>query len=300
MCTDALTSYEYKKKFLPFIDSKILFNDDKIQVYRIQNYLKGILPVNDTYKISFGYLILVTKGFIVQQLEERQYTIRESQCINIHKESNTRTLDISDDAEGYVIVYEMDISTCSFSNSNSRPPYYKLKESDVLPFKISLELLESELMKTKGNFMVTLNIFNSIVYRLIDYQAYELVNIRDVMVTNDFKKLVEKNLFSQRTVCFYAEALNISQSYLNKILKRTIRKSAKQYIKEFCIDYSKLLLQNFSKNIAEIAYELNFESASYFTRLFKRVNSITPKEYREKLQIGILKKKEPLICFSLN
>ena len=45
------------------------------------------------------------------------------------------------------------------------------------------------------------------------------------------------------------------------------------------INYSKALLQS-SRDIAEIAYQLNFHTASHFTQLFKKITGITPKEYR--------------------
>ncbi|MEI9810760.1 MAG: AraC family transcriptional regulator [Bacteroidota bacterium] len=35
------------------------------------------------------------------------------------------------------------------------------------------------------------------------------------------------------------------------------------------------------KSVSEIAYELGFETASYFTRLFKKQPGVTPVEYRK-------------------
>ena len=48
---------------------------------------------------------------------------------------------------------------------------------------------------------------------------------------------------------------------------------------DFSGNYSKALLQS-SRDIAEIAYQLNFHTASHFTQLFKKITGITPKEYR--------------------
>ncbi|WP_232816091.1 helix-turn-helix domain-containing protein [Chryseobacterium capnotolerans] len=52
-------------------------------------------------------------------------------------------------------------------------------------------------------------------------------------------------------------------------MKSVTQKSPKQWINEIDINYSKALLHS-SKDIAEIAYELNFHTASHFTQLFKK------------------------------
>jgi AraC-like DNA-binding protein len=59
------------------------------------------------------------------------------------------------------------------------------------------------------------------------------------------------------------------------------QKSPKQWINEMDINHSKVLLQS-SKDIAEIAFQLNFHTAFHFTQLFKKITGITPKEYRSK------------------
>jgi len=44
-----------------------------------------------------------------------------------------------------------------------------------------------------------------------------------------------------------------------------------------------MLLINRSRSIKEIAFSLNFESAFYFSKLFKEKVGLSPKEYRKKI-----------------
>nr|WP_255555161.1 helix-turn-helix domain-containing protein [Flavobacterium sp. NKUCC04_CG] len=81
-------------------------------------------------------------------------------------------------------------------------------------------------------------------------------------------------------VAFYADLLAVSENYLNKCVKRVMGMSTKQWINEIFIRRSQILLQDATKDIAEIAYALNFHSASYFTRFFKKITGITPTAYR--------------------
>ena len=44
---------------------------------------------------------------------------------------------------------------------------------------------------------------------------------------------------------------------------------------------SKRLLAHSDLNVSEIAYQLGFEDPSYFTRLFRQVEGLSPREFRE-------------------
>lgn len=94
-----------------------------------------------------------------------------------------------------------------------------------------------------------------------------------------FRDLLFKHHITEKRVVFYANKLSVTENYLNKCIKSVTRKSPKQWINEIDINYGKALLYS-TRDIAEIAYELNFQTASHFTQLFKKITGITPKEYR--------------------
>jgi AraC-like DNA-binding protein len=51
------------------------------------------------------------------------------------------------------------------------------------------------------------------------------------------------------------------------------------------IHKAKELLTNTNKSVKEIAFELNFESNFYFSKLFKEKVGLTPGEFRSKGQV---------------
>jgi len=51
-----INNYEYKKLFLPDVSEHNLFNESKIQVYRIENYLRSILMPVIPYRTTFNFL----------------------------------------------------------------------------------------------------------------------------------------------------------------------------------------------------------------------------------------------------
>ena len=99
-------------------------------------------------------------------------------------------------------------------------------------------------------------------------------------ISLNFKECLFQNYKSQRSVKFYAEKLAVSENYLNRCVNKFTNKSVKQHINEIVINHSKLLLQDQSNIISEIAFNLNFNDPSHFGRLFKKITNQTPSEYR--------------------
>jgi AraC-like DNA-binding protein len=54
-----------------------------------------------------------------------------------------------------------------------------------------------------------------------------------------------------------------------------------EYINDKKLKLAKAKIQKTSKTFTEIAEELNFESIHYFTRFFKKMTGLSPKEFRK-------------------
>jgi AraC family transcriptional activator of pobA len=79
----------------------------------------------------------------------------------------------------------------------------------------------------------------------------------------------------------YAKETGISAVHLNRICNQVCNKSALLIVQEHLVEQSKNYLAHSNYSIAEIAYQLNFEYPNYFARLFKKINGVSPKEYRK-------------------
>lgn len=80
-----------------------------------------------------------------------------------------------------------------------------------------------------------------------------------------------------------ASELNVGYSWFRKIFKKYTGLAPGQYLIQLKIQTAKELLANPNKQIKEIAFELQFESPMYFTKLFKDKVGITPAQYREQV-----------------
>ena len=80
----------------------------------------------------------------------------------------------------------------------------------------------------------------------------------------------------------YAELLYITPNHLNAVCKDVLGLSAGEVIRNRTLLEAKRLLTNPRLNISEIAFNLNFSDNSYFTKFFKKIEGITPEEFRKR------------------
>lgn len=108
------------------------------------------------------------------------------------------------------------------------------------------------------------------------------VSRKENLVIN-FTKLVQKQFRYQRNVQLYASDLCITPKYLTETVKEITGKTAGEIIDDYVSQEAKLLLDNPTLSIAEIANDLHFSDQSFFGKFFKRHTGFSPKEYRSKL-----------------
>jgi AraC-like DNA-binding protein len=94
---------------------------------------------------------------------------------------------------------------------------------------------------------------------------------------------LSKHYKQQHSVKFYADALFITPKYLSQITKEVTGNTAGYLIDEMVMIEAKLLLNNASLSVAQIADELNFADQFVFSKFFKRNNKPDTSEYRRQI-----------------
>lgn len=94
--------------------------------------------------------------------------------------------------------------------------------------------------------------------------------------------LLETNNYKIQTPAFYAKKLKISLKVLNQAVKEYTGIPCGEYIRSKTIIEAKRLLSYTGMNSNEIATNLGFEDAAYFSRFFKRETGFTPIVFRKK------------------
>jgi AraC family transcriptional activator of pobA len=109
---------------------------------------------------------------------------------------------------------------------------------------------------------------------------HDMLNRLDHILTACFNSdtLATKGL---PTVQFIAEQLNVSSNYLSGLLKMLTGQSTQQHIHDKLIAKAKEKLSITGLSVSEIAYQLGFEHAQSFSKLFKTKTDLSPLQFRQ-------------------
>lgn len=105
-----------------------------------------------------------------------------------------------------------------------------------------------------------------------------------VLITNQFKELIFSHIKTNHRVTDYASLLNITPNHLNKSVRAITGKSPTKWIDEAIMLEAKVLLHQSDLSISEVAAEVGIFDASYFSRLFKKYEGITPLAFRQMIE----------------
>ena len=141
------------------------------------------------------------------------------------------------------------------------------------------------------DFIIEMNDLNN-----IEDLSFWLIKVLDKFTENIFYISESKNAsIIQKAISFInenymrhisldsvADHVHLNPSYFSTLFKKELDLNFSSYLNKTRIEQAKLLLKNSDLSILEIALSTGFEEQSYFTKVFKAVTKLTPKEYKQK------------------
>lgn len=103
-------------------------------------------------------------------------------------------------------------------------------------------------------------------------------------VINKVKKYIKEHLDGDTSLDTLSSYVNLSPEYLLRLFKKKEEVTILNYISDLKMIKAKKLVSNFDLQIKDIADQLGFTSAGYFSRFFKSKTGLNPQAYREKLE----------------
>jgi len=98
----------------------------------------------------------------------------------------------------------------------------------------------------------------------------------------NFIRLLPSNFIEHHDISFYAKELNISPTYLSRIVRQVTGNTVMHYINQFLIIESNFLLDTTSLSIGQIAEKLHFSDTAAFSKFYLRLTGRNPKDYRRR------------------
>ena len=92
---------------------------------------------------------------------------------------------------------------------------------------------------------------------------------------------IDKNYFLAITGEEIAKEFYLSFDYANRVFGKIMGISIIKYRNDVRLQHAKALMLATTKPLLEIASEVGFENAHYFSRIFKKEEGISPSEYKK-------------------
>lgn len=116
----------------------------------------------------------------------------------------------------------------------------------------------------------------------------EAMKLRDSLSQDKYSRLLEeaqgyvKQNYSSNEISLnmVASHVGISPSYFSTIFRQETGSTFTEYLTEIRMEKARELLRCTSRKTAEIAYDVGYKDAHYFSYIFKKTQGLTPKEYR--------------------
>jgi AraC-like DNA-binding protein len=101
-------------------------------------------------------------------------------------------------------------------------------------------------------------------------------------ILNNTIKFINENYDKDLSLKLLASNSYCNHTYLSYLFKEKMNLGIIDYINNVRIEKAKELLDITSKTVTEISSKVGFNDSGYFTRVFKSITGMAPKEYRER------------------
>lgn len=168
-----------------------------------------------------------------------------------------------------------------FITDYSSPVFHPLH---IFPYENILTEL-AELTGTENNIrdiLISEKIMSLIAQIINDcehYEANKIISIKSSSLT-EIKEYLDIHFREKITLDNLAKMFYIDKYYLTRTFKQYYGTTINTYLQQQKITYAKHLLRFSDLNIDEIATECGIEDANYFSRLFKKIEGLTPGAFR--------------------
>jgi len=182
------------------------------------------------------------------------------------------------------LIIENDINPLEIFAKNIN--FVKLKHNEYKSIKNLSEKIIFEIKKTKPGYKSLVNIYMLrliiIIFRIINKKANNFKSTENKN-ENRLQKIIyyiNENYTKNLTLKQIADEFHISKYYLCHYFKDKTGFTVVEFVNNTRIINAQKMLINTDMNITDIAMEVGYNSLSNFERVFKKINGITPSQYR--------------------
>lgn len=259
------------------------------------------MTTNDmTESLNCYTFTLITQGELTLLNGNTKLSFSKDDIYTYYPGILLRIVAVSDDFEGISLLVDeqMARSAQAFRNllrasmvpiSQFGSSKLSLASSDASRVKAVLMLISeyiSHPMSLKNEILEML--YSVFINDLISIAAFEKAQLSISRQTEEifisFYALLQKNYIEHHNIGFYADALNITTTYLSRIEKSISGRTVIECIDEMLAVEATWLIKSTNLTVTQIADRLNFSTAAAFDKFYKRMRGSSPSELRKRMK----------------
>lgn len=246
----------------------------------------------ELHRHDFFYMLIIKQGSGRHEIDFSHYEITDH-TVFIMRPGQVHYLNLKAKSTGYLIQFKTDFL---YSHNNASQNHltkliqyntYQLEKDGFGKIEnIILEAIKEYTEKAKGYQEVLRANLSIFLIELLRQRREKVItpagtNPYAQEKLEQFLELVEANITSRKQVSQYTDLLNLSSYQLSAITKSLLDKTPSEIINGYIILEAKRQLLATSNQVSQIAYNLGYDDASYFTRFFKKHTASSPEVFRQ-------------------
>ena len=250
----------------------------------------------DPRRMNFILICMCKQGSVTYTLDTKRQVMKPGDLLVVSEHHVLDEYNATDDFDGLCMMVSMafynemlrsvrDASALFLFSHNH--PIFPMSVRDQETYNNYFYLIRRKMADSDNHFRrnLVMALLLAMLYDLsnVVYHARDLKDIRQTRadsIFNQFINLVEANCRSERRVSWYAEQLCITPKYLSEMVKQVSMRTPNEWIDYYVIIELRLMLKTTSKNIKQIARDMNFPNQSFLGKYFKEHVGMSPSGYR--------------------
>lgn len=251
------------------------------------------LTTNDlTDSLNCYTFTLITQGQMALMSGSNRLSFSRNDIYTYYPGSSVYVCEVSDDYQGMCLLVDEQMAhgTQAFRNllrastipiSQFGNAKLSLSDDDALRVESVMRLIceyISRPLSLKNEILEML--YSVFINDLVSIQAFEKARLsisrQSEEIFISFYALLRKHYIDQRSIGFYADRLNITTTYLSRVVKGISGRTVMECVDEMLAIEATWLLKSTNLTVAQIADRLHFSTSSAFDKFYKRLRGCAP------------------------
>lgn len=253
-------------------------------------------------KHDFWEIVYVDKGEAIITTKAGEFTLRQGEAV-FHKPNEFHAVS----ANGlvapniFIITFVCKSKSMDFFKSKhiSIPTPFRAYISEIISESESTyhlernnphltELTEKSNPPQGSKQLIKVNL-EMLLIKLLRFDINIKANVTPLKptdsLTSQITELLRGSIYGKISVSDICRKVNFSRTYISAKFKQSTGISMNEYLTKLKIEEAKILIREEKHSISQISEMLCYDNPHYFSRVFKKVTNMSPREYKESVKI---------------